>query len=177
MGQIWQPDLFDVEEIVRINEEIKEKEHYRLNMIARKSLNPPYYDDPQNDNERLLNYQYEYLKNDNQYAWGQLIELSFIVAKRLVWKWMKQKRVRLDEIEQDEKTSIAVEYVLRRYKTNIGYCINTNYISALKDGVKHAMLYITKLDMETTYMSDVMEKSMEDADMDFVDEVLERCQK
>lgn len=157
MGHLWQADLFDVEQCQKDNEKLKQEEMERLNIEARKLLVLPHYEHPQNDNEKLLNYQYEYLVNNSEVAWGQLITLAYIVTKRLVWQWMKQKRCQLDDIEQDEKTSIAVEYVLRRYKTRIGYCITKNYISALKDGVKHAMLYITKLDKDTVYIDDVFE--------------------
>lgn len=157
MGILLQADLFDISEITQINIDIQKAEHERQNLEARQKLVLPYFDNPQNDNERLLNYQYEYLKNNDNKAWGELITLAFIVAKRLVWKWMKVKKIALDDIEQDEKTSIAVEYVLRRYKTHVGYYIEKNYISALKDGVRHAMLYVTKLDRETVYIDDVFE--------------------
>ena len=157
MKGLMQSDLFDVEEIVKINEELKETRHNRENLQARESLVLPYYKNPQNDSERLLNYQYEYIKNNSQDAWGHLIELSFVVTKRLVWLWMKNHRVQLDEIEQDEKTSIAVEYVLRRYKTRVGYCVNKNFITALNDGVKHAMLYKTKLEENSVSWEDCKE--------------------
>mgnify|MGYP003290175192 CR=1 FL=1 len=160
MKGLMQSDLFDVESICNVNAEIKKKEHERLNLEARKNLSLPYYPEPKNDNEKLFNYQYEYIKNNDSVAWGNLLELSFIVTKRLVWKWMKAEKIILDDIEQDEKTSIAVEYVLRRYTKNIGYCITTNFITALKDGVKHAMKYKTKADYVTDSLEDLCEKGM-----------------
>lgn len=150
-----QSDLFNVQEVEKENEEKKQKEHEEKNLAARKQLVIPYFDNPQNDNEMLFNYQYEYIKNNSEKAWGDLITLSFKVTKRLVWLWMKKNKLHLDAIEQDEKTSIAVEYVLRRYKKNIGYCINKNFISALKEGVKHAMLYTTKIEINTTSIDEV----------------------
>lgn len=157
MKGILQSDLFDVEALVKEHEKIKQQQHDKANQQARQSLVLPHYDEPKNDSERLLNFQYDYIKNNNQSAWGELITLSFIVTKRLVWKWMKSHRVQLDEIEQDEKTSIAVEYVLRRYKTRIGYCVTKNFITALNDGVKHAMLYTTKTEEQTILMTDYKE--------------------
>lgn len=157
MKGLLQSDLFDVENITQTNEQLKQKQQEEQNIKARQSLELPYYSNPKNDSERLLNYQYEYIKNNNEKAWGDLITLSFIVTKRLVWRWMKLHKLQLDDIEQDEKTSIAVEYVLRRYKTRIGYCVTKNFITALNDGVKHAMLYTTKIEEQTVLMSDIKE--------------------
>lgn len=155
MKGLMQSELFDVSAIEAINKEIKEAEHIKENLAARRALILPYYQDPKNDNEKMFNYQYEYLKNNDEDAWGKMIELAFKITKRLVWQWMKKNKVRLDSIEQDEKTSVAVEYVLRRYKKNVGYCVYKNFITALNEGVKHAMLYCTKLDQNTTSWEEV----------------------
>lgn len=155
MRGLLQSNLFDVEEIEQTNREIVQKQHDQANEDARKHLVLPYYQNPKNDAERLMNYQFDYIKNGSEQAWGELITLSFKVTKRLVWKWMKSHKLRLDDIEQDEKTSIAVEYVLRRYKTRIGYCVTKNFITTLEKGVEHAMLYKTKMDVETDYIEDI----------------------
>lgn len=155
MKGLMQSDLFNVEEVAFCNSEIKRIEHEKANLEARKQLKPPHYDEPKNDNERLMNYQYDYIVNGSEEAWGKLIELSFVVTKRLVWRWLKAKKMHLDDIDQDEKTSIAVEYVLRRYKTRIGYCVTKNFFTALQNGVEHAMLYKTKIDEETDYLEDL----------------------
>lgn len=155
MKGLMQSDLFDVAEIEQINADIVQKQHDQANLDARKLLRLPYYENPKNDAEKLMNYQHDYIMNNSQDAWGKLIQLSFVVTKRLVWRWMKTHKMRMDEIEQDEKTSIAVEYVLRRYKTRIGYCVTKNFITALQSGVEHAMLYKTKLDEETDFIEDI----------------------
>lgn len=157
MKGLLQPDLFDVAEVERINIELGRRRHEEENRKARQALILPHYEEPQNDSERLLNYQYDYIKKGSEEAWGHLIELAFVVTKRLVWRWMKNHKIKLDEIEQDEKTSIAVEYVLRRYKTRVGYCVTKNYITALNDGVKHAMLYTTMIAENTVYIDDCKE--------------------
>lgn len=112
---------------------------------ARKKIkNLPYFTDPKNDNERLFNFQYEYIHNGNNEAWGELIQLAFIVCKRLVRRCMKDELLYIDEVEQDEKASIAMEYVLRRFQNTPGYYCNTNFITFLSDGVTHAIKYRTK---------------------------------
>lgn len=155
MKGLMQSDLFDVSAIEAINNQQREREHNEKNLKARKALILPYYPNPKNDNERLFNYQYLYIKNNDEEAWGKLISLSFKVTKRLVWRWMKNNKTLLDEIEQDEKTSVAVEYVLRRYVKNVGYCIKKNFITALNEGVKHAMLYTTKIEQNSTSWEEV----------------------
>lgn len=156
MRRKLQEDLFDVELVEKQNDEIQKEKHEKENLEARKKLELKYYPEPKNDNERLMNYQYEYIKNGSEEAWGKLITLSFEVTKKLIWRWMSEHKAGyLDEIDQDEKTSIAVEYVLRRYINNIGYSIKKNFITALNEGVKHAMLYKTKMDRNTTSLDEI----------------------
>ena len=159
MGKLLQPFLFDVGEVEERNKQIKQMQQEKENLEARKNLVLPHYEEPKNDNERLMNYQIEYITTNSALAWGKLIELSFVVTKRLIWLWMKKHKTKLDEIEQDEKTSIAVEYVLRRYKTRVGWCVTKNFITALNDGVKHAMLYTTEIEKNTVLIDD--EKSLD----------------
>lgn len=151
---LMQSDLLDISESEQINAGLKKAETEQQNLEARKSLVLLHYDSPQNDNELLMNYQYQFLMNDDQTAWGKLIDLAFIVTKRLVWKWMKANKLKLDDIAQEERVSDAVFYVLRRYKTNVGYAVQKNYIHALELGVHHAMQYQTKLDEKTDLFAD-----------------------
>ena len=148
-------DLFSLESADALNQSWEEKERERLNMESRKSMNLPYYDKPQNDSERLLNYQYELLKNNNDAVWDEMLELAFKVCLNLVWAYMKKNKTRLDPVEQREKADIAMNYVLRRYKKNVGWYVTKNYIRALKDGVKHAMDYTTTIQKNTIYTDDL----------------------
>lgn len=159
---LMQNDLFDVSEIVQTNEQIKKEEHQRKNLEARKNLKLLHYEHPKNQNEELMNYQYEFLINNSQIAWGKLITLSFEVTKKLVWKAVREQSLPLDEIDVEERTSIAVEYILRRYQTRIGYCVQKNYIYALNQAVCHALHYITKLDSNTSYLEDSVKEHSKD---------------
>lgn len=151
MKGLLQSNLFDLEEIDNINIQIKAAKHKTEVMKARRemSLELPYYANPKNDNELLFNYQYDYIVNNNEKAWKDLMTLSYKVIQRIIWGLIGQKKVVLDEEEQMEKASIAIEYVLRRYDKNVGYRVNNNFILFLKDGVKHAIKYKTKLEQNT----------------------------
>lgn len=151
-----QEDIFNVAEVEAINNEIKQKQHEIAVKEAQKYMNLPYFEHPKGDNQRLLNYQHDYIKYGDSAAWGKLLELAFEVTKRLIWAWLKEHRdVYLDDISQDEKASIAMEYVLRRYKKNVGWYVNKNFIGALKGGVMHAMSYTSKIEEMTVVVEDV----------------------
>lgn len=125
-----------------------EEEHLQRVIEARAKINAPYFPNPKDDNEKLLNLQYNFLKSGSQADWWKLLEFSQVIMKRLVWHFMKQKKISLDEISQDEKVGIALVYVMRRYETTIGYYVSKNYISFLKGGVRHAFDYHNKTDDE-----------------------------
>lgn len=157
---LMQDNLFNVESSVIVNAEIKESQKLKRLEIARRNMILPYFPDPQNDNERLLNYQFDFIKNNDMVAWGNLITLAYKIAKIYVRRFLKNnKGFFLDEYEQEEKVDIAVEYVLKRYKENPTWCVTKNYLSALNNGVTHAMLYKTKSD-EVTISTDNFESVM-----------------
>lgn len=151
-----QEDIFNVAEVEAINNEIKQKQHEEAVKEAQKHMNLPYFEHPKGDNQILLNYQHDYIKYGDTAAWGKLLELAFEVTKRLIWAWLKKHRdVYLDDISQEEKASIAMEYVLRRYKKNVGWYVEKNFIGALKGGVIHAMSYTSKIEEMTVVVEDV----------------------
>lgn len=129
-------------------EEQRKKEHHQKVLEARKQMKLKDYPEPKNDNEKLMHLQYLFLKSDKQEDWWNLMTFAEVITKRLVWYFMKEKRITLDEISQDEKVGIALVYVMRRYEDTIGYYVSKNYISFLKGGVKHAFEYFNKSDKE-----------------------------
>lgn len=146
-------DLFDVAEIDKINADIEAEKLEKAVKEAYKTMDLPYFENPRTDTEKLLNYQFEYIKNGNPAAYAKLLDLAFQVCKNLVrWYLKTHKDMYLDEIGQDEKASIAMEYVIRRYKYNIGWYVRENYVGALKGGVLHAMTYENTTDKNTIYV-------------------------
>jgi len=151
-----QDDIFDVEEVAAENQQIKQIQHEKDVKEAQKLMNLPYFQNPKGDNQVLLNLQHDYIKNGDTEAWGKLLTLAYEVSKRLIWQWLREHRdVFLDEIAQEEKASIAMEYVLRRYSKNVGWYVDKNFIGALKGGVMHAMSYTSKIEEMTVVCEDV----------------------
>lgn len=147
MAVVLQQDLFDVENWIQLNEK-KRKQKEKV-FESYKKLK--HFEEPKNDNERLLNYQYEFLVLGNKKAWDNLFILATKVAQRIVVKQVRAKHLAVDAIDIPEKVSIAVEYVMRRYKNNSGWVVRDNYISAIKSGVIHALYYRKKIDDVTDY--------------------------
>lgn len=147
INKIEQDSKFQKAEEERIAKENAERELKKQIMDAREKIKDtlPHFENPKNDNEVLLNLQWDLFHGDES-AWGKLLNLSLIVCKNLVRKHMKSQKMFLDEIEQDERSSIAMEYGLRRFNKTVGYCCTTNFITFFSDCVTHAMKYFTTED-------------------------------
>lgn len=142
--------LFDFSEYDKKQAEQEAKNHEEAVKAAYKTMDLPFFENPQTDSEKLLTYQYQFIKNGDLDAYGKMIILASEVCLNLVREWLKKHRdCFLDEIEQDEKASIAMEYVLRRYKNNVGWYVRSNYVGALKGGVLHAMKHMNTTDKNT----------------------------
>lgn len=158
--EVLQQSIFDEAEIddcQQVSDQMKEDNLKAQIIEARKKINPPRYEHPKNDNEWLFNFQYDYIVNGSQEAYGHLLELAFTVTKRLIRRWLAKKggKVFWDDITQDEKTMEAIVYVLRRYSTTVGWYCSTNFITVLNDGVRHVTKYQTKIEKQTFYCEDV----------------------
>lgn len=132
-----------------------EKEIKAARLKIRDSLK--YYPNPVNDNEKLFNYQRAWFFGDES-AWGDLIRTAYLVCLKLISKYLregKNKGVFLDDIQKNEKAMEAMVYVLRRYNSNVGWCVTTNFITVLQDGVRHATEYTTKILDAVVYVEDV----------------------
>lgn len=144
MGKVLQDTLFDVEAITVVNQQIvadkqrdKRNEFYQVADL-------PYYDNPQNDSEKMFNLQFRYLKNKDLTARDELYKLGYQVLYRLLWAEMKKKECRfIDEEQQADIVSNAFVYVFRRYEKGLGYTVDKNFICVLRGGIRHALQYRT----------------------------------
>lgn len=144
MGKVLQDTLFDVEAITVVNQQIvadkqrdKRNEFYQVADL-------PYYDNPQNDSEKMFNLQFRYLKNKDLTARDELYKLGYQVLYRLLWAEMKKKECHfIDEEQQADIVSNAFVYVFRRYEKGLGYTVDKNFICVLRGGIRHALQYRT----------------------------------
>jgi len=107
----------------------------------------PFFAEPKNDSQILINLQYAYLAKNDKKALGELWLKSIEIAKKLIRNERKQKGFYLDNADFDDKAIEAVEYVLRRYakrKDNYCWSVRNNFVSALYNGVRHALYYQSK---------------------------------
>lgn len=107
----------------------------------------PFYAEPKNDSEILINLQSAYLAKNDRKAHRDLWLKSIEIAKKLIRNERKQKGFYLDDADFEDKAIEAVEYVLRRYserKDNYCWSVRKNYVSALYNGVRHALYYQSK---------------------------------
>src|SRR5574344_919701 len=108
----------------------------------------PYYDTPSNDNQRLLNYQYEYKANGNarsinaMYALGSKIALKYINAQA-----RKNSHIaHMSDDEKKEKAHNAITYIIARYLRVKDFSIRKSFTSYLYLRVQHELYYQRKVD-------------------------------
>lgn len=151
--RVWeQQSLFDVEYYVELNTqrvEIKKEPVEIKRSLIQASSTLPYYDNPVNDNELLLNYQHDWLVHDDFAARQKMFELGYKVMQRLLWRKMKKGGLEyLDKEQQGDIVSNAFVYVFRRF--DYGYCVTKNFLTVLNDGLRHALYYRTMANAETS---------------------------
>lgn len=110
-----------------------------------KRLNLPFYKKPSNDNEKMCNWQYEYLMNNSRVAEAKLWTGFYDLCIKAVKKEQKIRGFFADSEEIDIKAGIACDYVMRRYiehsKSKNEIYFITNFISAAHDGMVHAVYH------------------------------------
>ena len=114
----------------------------------------PYFEAPQNDNERLLNYQYDFLVNGSQEAWRNLWELTSATAGRMLAHGCKQRNIHFSKEQWEDKRAEAVMYLLRRYRTRPGYRIEADFPLHIWYAVKHVLDYKRKCDGLVDFVSE-----------------------
>lgn len=126
----------------------------------------PYFHAPKNDNELLLNYQYEIIMHHSKAAEEKLWVKSISLAGAFIRKEMKKKGFFLSREEIEDKKLDAVEYVLRRFKGTKQYYIKESFTSAIYFGVEHALYYRSKSE---SLIDEIVEKMNRNKSLTFED--------
>lgn len=107
----------------------------------------PFFAEPKTDSEILINLQYAYLVRKDRKAQAALWLKAIEIAKKFIRKERKANGFYLEDDDFYEKAVEAVEYIMRRYakrKDNYCWSVRKNYVSAIYNGVRHALYYQSK---------------------------------
>lgn len=108
----------------------------------------PHFDHPQNDNERLLNWQHAYKTGGEIGA----LEKMYTLGKKIALKYIRVKAqgnrhvAELNEEEKKEKAHNAITYIIARYLKVRGFKITDSFTSYLYLRVQHELFYRRKVD-------------------------------
>ena len=136
------------------NKRIQEVEKETARQTVEGAVKLPHFEAPQNDNERLLNYQYDFLVNGSQEAWRNLWELTSATAGRMLAHGCKQRNIHFSKEQWEDKRAEAVMYLLRRYRTRPGYRIEADFPLHIWYAVKHVLDYKRKCDGLVDFVSE-----------------------
>lgn len=108
----------------------------------------PHYDQPQNDNEKLLNWQYEYRIKGDENALNKMYRLGEIIALRYINTVAKKNKAvaKLAQSDKEEKAHNAITYIIARYLRVKDFAITESFTGYLFLRIKHELFYHRKVD-------------------------------
>lgn len=108
----------------------------------------PYYPEPKNDNQQLLNYQYDYKIKGDAKALNKMYQLGCKVAKRFIKSEAETRApvAQLSECDQEEKAHNAITYIIARYLRVKDFAITESFTAYLFLRIKHELYYQRKVD-------------------------------
>ena len=107
----------------------------------------PHYDEPKCDNERLLNYQWDFKQGDTT-ALNKMYELGFSIAMRYISIHAKKNPhiAKLAPHHRKEKAHNAITYIITRYLQVSDFAIYKSFTSYLYLRIQHELFYKRKVD-------------------------------
>lgn len=108
----------------------------------------PYYPAPKNDNEKLLNWQYEYRIKGDENALNKMYRLGEIIALRYINTVAKKNKAvaKLSHSDKKEKAHNAITYIIARYLRVKDFAITESFTGYLFLRIKHELFYQRKVD-------------------------------
>ena len=121
----------------------------------------PYYDEPTNDNQRLLNLQLKYKVNGGAYL-GEMYKLLYEIAYKNINKLSEQsqKIKNMDAAERMEKAHNAATYIVEQYLKRPGFAIKNSMTGYLFKRVQFELFgkNTRQCDKMLVFYGDVPEK-------------------
>ena len=120
---------------------------FNFNELSERKTDLPHYESPKNDNERLLNYQWDYRKGDKT-ALNKMYELGYNIALRYISIHAKKNPhiAKLDQSRREEKAHNAITYIIARYLQISDFAIYKSFTSYLYLRIQHELFYKRKVD-------------------------------
>lgn len=108
----------------------------------------PYYPAPQNDNEKLLNWQYEYRIKGDEKALNKMYRLGKVIALRYINTVAKKNKAvaKMAQCDKEEKAHNAIVYIIARYLRVKDFAITESFTGYLFLRIKHELFYRRKVD-------------------------------
>lgn len=141
-------DFYEEEEKKR-----KEQEEKKKAEEEEQKEHMPFFREPRNDNERLLNFQYEY-KHGKIGALDRIYNLSFTICKKYVNTIAnRDKKVRkLCTFDRESKAQDAASYLVEQYITREDFMIRDYVTAYLWLRVIKEIYYHTKAEKIVDYV-------------------------
>lgn len=113
----------------------------------------PHYDQPQNDNERLLNYQWKF-KNGDKSALNAMYALGYTIAMKYISAKAKKERhiAELCRSDKEEKAHNAITYIIARYLRDKDFVIIRSFTGYLYLRIQHELYYYRKVDKIVSFV-------------------------
>ena len=114
----------------------------------------PWFDEPRNDNERLLNWQTEWIRDKDRLALNRMYALGCEIAGKYISEEAKRNRNvrRLCRSDREEKAHNAITYIIARYSKVPGWAIRDSFTGYLYRRVQHELYYTRKVDKIVSFM-------------------------
>ena len=144
--------------------EAEEKQKQAAAMLLQAADSLPHYPEPKNDNEKLLQWQWEF-KHGDQKALIKIYNLSVQICRKFI-NAIGQQNPHVSELTWSDKKSKAEDaatYLIERYIKIPNFAITKNYPGYLFLRVLHELYYRRKADKIQRYI-DIMQCFKESAD-------------
>ncbi len=106
----------------------------------------PHYPEPKSDNQRLLNYQYEYKVKGDTAALNRMYKLGCKIAGRFIKTEAEARGFCLCASDREEKAHNAITYIIARYLRVQDFAITESFTAYLYLRVKHELYHQRKVD-------------------------------
>lgn len=122
----------------------------------KKKVELPYFENPKNENEQLLNCQYEYRINNNKNALSKMYILSLPIAGKFITDKVKTSRNlrNLSMEEREEKAHNAATYVVESFLLDEDFFIKKSFTGVIYLRVLHELFYKTKASVNISFVDD-----------------------